>query len=297
MPERLSLVSFEALVALQEHGTMLRAAARLGVSQPTISKRIQQLENELGQKLIEQSGRKVLLTPQATAILERAKPLYREFKEALREEASEGTGELAIALSGALLLSWGAKVLRNIRRENPGIGLRFAVHRSPIAVARVRAGDSMLALVHGKGDQTPDLIARQISEEEFVIVPSELKPFTLPRRGKTLELLTIESHSDTWSVLERKLRRWAQGAGVKLEVDTAMQNFLAVTQLAQAGFGHGLVPLGVPRALGIPEQKLVRFPKPGIQVAVSVLGRRSTLERQIAVQFIESLERQLARAT
>ena len=52
-------VSFEALVALEEHGTMSRAAARLGVTQPAISKRIQALEHELGRDLIEPSGRNV----------------------------------------------------------------------------------------------------------------------------------------------------------------------------------------------------------------------------------------------
>ena len=281
---------FEALAALDEFGTMSRAAARLGLTQPAISKRIRQLEYELGRKLIEPAGRKVALTPYAFEMLQRAKPLYLEFKEALQEEHSEGTGELIIALSGALLLSWGAPVLRRLRRENPGIRFSFAVHRSPIAIARVRSGECMLALVHGLSELTPDLDARYLVEEKFVIVPSELKPFALPKRGGELRLLTVEAHSETWSALERKLIRWANKTAVELQVSNSMQNFLSVTQLAQAGFAHGLVPIGVPLALRIPRNKLVHFPSPGINIPISLVGRRSMLQRGVVNQFFESLQ-------
>ena len=285
--------NFEALVALYEQGTMVRAAARLGVTQPTISKRLQQLEAQLGRELTEKVGRKLQLTPYALGIISRATPHYREFKEALQEEALEGGGELLIAVSGALLLSWNARILRQLRKENSNTRLRFSVHRSPIAIAKVRSGDCMLAIVHGLSELTPDLVARELCDEEFVIVPSELEPFQLPRRGKELSLLTVEAHSETWSALERRLRRWSSASGVSLQVENSLQNFLAVTQLAQAGFGNGLVPIGVPRALGIPDSKLVRFPKPGIQVPVSLVGRRTTLERAAARQFFDILKRQL----
>ncbi len=285
--------NFEALAALEEYGTMSRAAARLGVTQPAISKRIQQLEIELGRKLVEPSGRRVVLTPYAESILQRAKPLYLEFKDALQEEISEGTGELVIALSGAILLAWGAKVLRKLKKDNPSIIFSFAVHRSPIAIARVRSGECMLAIVHGLSELSPDLDARCLCDDEFVIVPSNLKPFSLPKRGGELSLLTVEAHSETWSALERKIRRWSVKSGVELNVTNSMQNFHAVTQLAQAGFGHGLVPRGVPLALGIPEKKLQSFPRPGLQIPVSVIGRRSTLERGLVKQFFDSLQSQL----
>ncbi|MCB0323617.1 MAG: LysR family transcriptional regulator [Bdellovibrionales bacterium] len=281
--------NFEALAALGEFQTMSRAAARLGVTQPAISKRIRQLEADLGRKLVEPMGRNVVLTPYATMLLERARPLYLQFKEALQEEVSEGTGELTIALSGALLLSWGAKILKKIRQDNPAIKFSFAVHRSPIAIARVRSGECMVAIVHGLSELTPDLDSRYLADEEFVIVPSELKPFGLPRRGGRLSLLTVEAHSETWSALERKLRRWAGKSGVELEVANTLQNFHAVSQLAHAGYGNGLAPIGVPLALGISRSKLVSFPKPGLQIPISLVGRRSTLERGLVVRFFESL--------
>ena len=140
---------------------------------------------------------------------------------------------------------------------------------------------------------TPDLSAKFLIDDTFVVVPSGLKPFKLPRKGKELSLLTIESHSETWSVTERRLRRWAAGAGVDLNVSNTLQNFMAVTQLSRAGFGNGLAPIGVPLVLGIPKQKLVQFPGESLKIPVSMVGRRSTLERGIVVKFYESLKENL----
>ena len=192
-------------------------------------------------------------------------------------------------MSGALLLSWGARVLKKVRKDNPKIVFSFSSHRSPIAVAKVRSGECMCAVVHGSSELTPDLAAKYIVDESVVIVPSEQKPFRFPKKGR-LKLLTVEAHSETWSVMQRKLLRNSVKWGIEFEVINSMQNFMSVTQLARAGFAHGLTPIGVPMALGVPKEKLVRFPSPGINIPVSLVGRRSMLERGIITQFHESLQ-------
>ena len=282
------LPNLDTLMFLAEHGTMSRTAARLGISQSAVSKRIQSLEQELRQKLIEPNGRGVLLTPFAVRLIERAKPLYIELKEALSEEIAESTGELVIAFSGALLLSWGKSILSRIRKANPGIAFTINAHRSPIAIARVRSGDCMIAIVHGTSELTPDLTAKIVAHEEIIIVPSGLKPFKLPV-AEPLQLLTVESHSETWSVMERKLRQFSRRRNVEIIPINRMQNFLSVTQLARAGFAHGLTPIGVPLAVGIPEKKLFHFPDSGMFIPVSLVGRGTTLERSIVKRFHDSL--------
>lgn len=280
--------NLDALVALEQYGTMSRAAAHLGVTQSAISKRLHSLEEELGKKLLEPDGRRVALTPFAVRLIERAKPLYQELKEALSEEIAEHSGELSIVFSGALLLSWGDNVLPQIREENPNIIFSISSHRSPVATALVRSGDAMVAIVHGSSELTHDLSAKFLTKEEFIIVPSKLKPFRFPT-NKALSLLTVESHSETWSVMERKLRRGSKKWQIEFEPFNKMQNFMSVTQLARAGFGHGLVPIGVALALGIPKKKLVHFPDGGLYLPVSLVGRGTTLKRSIVTQFYDSL--------
>ena len=51
--------------------------------------------------------------------------------------------------------------------------------------------------------------------------------------------------------------------------------------------------LGVARAFGVPAETLVRFPEPGLNIPISLYGRRSTLARPLVQTFLESLKRNL----
>lgn len=284
--------NLEALVALADCGTMSLAAIRLSVTQSAVSKRIASLEAQLGKPLVEPAGRRVQLTPYALHILQRTRPLLGELREALREEIAENTGQLVIAMSGAILISWGAEVLAQVRQEHPGMVLKIDTHRGPDAIERVRSGEYMVGLCFGTSENTPDLEAHYIVDETIVIVPNNLRRFAFPSSG-ALRVLTTDPHSETWRFMERRIRRGERKWGVKIHVENTMQTFQAVTQMARVGFGHGLVPLGVARAFGVPSRALVRFPEPGVNIPISLYGRRSTLARPLVQTFLDSLKRNL----
>ena len=114
-------------------------------------------------------------------------------------------------------------------------------------------------------------------------MPSGLQTFRLPKSG-TLSLLCIEHHTQAWRWTKRGLDALRQKASakfnVKIEVQQELEGFSAICELARAGFGHGLVPLGITKALGIKPSALVHFPKPGVSIPVSLFGRKSTLARK-----------------
>jgi len=122
----------------------------------------------------------------------------------------------------------------------------------------------------------------------MVLVPSDLKPFTLAA-GTTLPVLTIEPGSATWSYLQRRLRRQAKKWRFKIEVVRTLQSFAPIVQMARSGFGHGLVPSGIARALGIRPGDLVRFPAPGLTRPVSLVGRPTTLALPLVQRFHQAL--------
>ena len=284
--------NLEALVALAECGTMSRAALRLSITQSAVSKRIANLQGQLGRPLIERSGRRVQLTPYAQHVLQRTRPLLGELREALSEEVADNTGQLSVAIAAAILIGWGAEVLAKVRHENPGIRLRINTYRGPEAIERVRSGEFMVGICFGRSENTPDLEASYIVDETMVIVPSDLRRFEFPAAGE-LRVLTTPPQSETWRFIERQIhlgeRRW----GVHVQVENTMESFQSVTQMARAGFGHGLVPLGVARTLGVSAAKLVRFPDPGLSIPISLCGRRSTLARPLVRTFLDALKRHL----
>ena len=159
--------NLEALVALAECGTMSRAALRLSITQSAVSKRIANLQGQLGKPLVERSGRGVALTPYAQHVLQRTRPLLGELREALSEEVADNTGQLSVAIGAAILIAWGAEVLAKVRQENPGIRLRINTYRGPEAVERVRSGEYMVGICFGRSENTPDLEARYIVRRNY----------------------------------------------------------------------------------------------------------------------------------
>jgi DNA-binding transcriptional LysR family regulator len=277
----------EALVALAENGTMRRAALALHVTQSAVSKRIQTLEFELKNKLIEPRGRRVMLTPFALQYLSKIRPLLSEIKEVGKEEIAEHTGEIAIDVSVSILISGGAEALAAVRRKMKGLKLTVGAHHASVAVERVRSGESMLALVQGQGTGAPELEAHGVYEQEIVIVPSGLKPFALQKK-EPLEVLMIEAHTEAYRFIKAGLE---SSRGIpRITPAVSLQSFSAIVQMARAGFGHGLAPFGVARALGVPVSKLIRLPHPGLKIPVSLIGRRSTLSRPLVREFEKVLE-------
>src|SRR4051794_8261081 len=79
------------LVAVAEEASFTRAAARLRVAQPGVSAQVRKLERELGQDLLDRSGREVRLTPAGAAVLPYARAALA---------AVEGARRTAAELSG-----------------------------------------------------------------------------------------------------------------------------------------------------------------------------------------------------
>ena len=282
----------ETLTALANTGTMTRAAVHLRITQSTVSKRLAALENEVGQPLIEAHGRGVRLTLAGHRLLARVAPLVTSLRQALREEELQTGGHLTIGVSESILASWGPRVLARVCRTAPEIDLVINAHRSPVAIEYVRAGEYTLALAAGVSEEAPDLQAEVLLEETMVIVPSSLKPLTLTA-DTTLPVLTIEPGSATWGLLQRRLRQQSKKWRFKIEVDRTLQSFTSIVQMARSGFGHGLVPEAVARALGIRPRQLVHFPTPGLTRPVSLVGRPTTLALPLVQRFHQALKQSL----
>jgi len=282
----------DTLATLAEAGTMTRAATRLRLTQSSVSKRIAALEREVGRKLVEAQGRGVRLTPAGQRLLERTTPLISSLRAALREESEHEAGRLIVGISESILASWGPAVLKSVQQTMPQLHLSLNAHRSPVAIERVRSGEYALALCAGISEEAPDLQAHVLLEEDMVIVPSQLKPLEM-HAGTTIPLLTIEKGSATWGCLERRIRRLQKRWKVKVEVEQTLQSFTCIVQMARNGFGHGLVPIGVARAMGIRPKNIAHLPSPGLTRPISIVGRGTTLALPLVQSFRDALRQSI----
>jgi DNA-binding transcriptional LysR family regulator len=130
-------------IAVAEHLHFARAAEALVTAQPSLSRQILQLEDELGVKLFERTKRRVALTSAGEMFLADARRVMQAVDTSVRHvrESADGTrGQLRIAfVSGAMMMKLPA-VLREYRHRYPNVEIVPHAMPYPEHIAALRGG-------------------------------------------------------------------------------------------------------------------------------------------------------------
>ncbi|MGB3444859.1 MAG: LysR substrate-binding domain-containing protein [Actinophytocola sp.] len=139
-----------AFLAIAEDLHFGRAAARLHVAQPYLSRTIRSLEDELAAPLFERTTRRVVLTPAGAALVEHARAMVAEEEKAraVVTAAHRGrSGRVRISFAGPSSHVTVGLLARAVRERYPLIDLEFLPGRyGAAAVAELLRGDTDLAL-------------------------------------------------------------------------------------------------------------------------------------------------------
>src|SRR5450631_1871815 len=123
-------------VAVAEELHFRRAAEQLHISQPPLSEQINQLEDELGTRLLERNrGREVRLTVAGAAFLEEARKILLDVSEAAEvvHRASRGEiGTLRVSLAPAMAYGVVPMILRQLRANLPMVSLQLSELVTPL---------------------------------------------------------------------------------------------------------------------------------------------------------------------
>lgn len=274
--------NLETLLALSRTGTMMEASTDLRISQSAVSKRIRNLEKYYDRKLIQKKGRRVELTQHGQRLVDKISPILSEIRDMFIDEVASGRGELVIGVSDAILSSWGPGVFFKTKKEMPEVRFVFHTHRTPVVLDRIRSGEFMVGVCTGSDALDTDLQSEVLTHEPMVIIPSGCQKISFPRTGE-LGVITIEDYSGAW----RSFKDEVQKLRIKREV--SLESFFSVAQMAIAGFGHGMVPVGVARTLKVPEDCLINLGDKGLNRPVRFVARKSTYSLPVVANFYQSL--------
>ncbi|MCX3060847.1 LysR family transcriptional regulator [Streptomyces beihaiensis] len=151
-------------LAVADEGNVTRAAARLGLSQPVVSRTLAALEAALGVRLVDRSTHHLALTPEGRRFREKAAVAVTAFDDAL---ASARTAHRPLRLGHA----WSAAgeyttaLLRRWRRAHPDVPLELL--RIDDRTAGLTRGAVDVALLRGPVD-TPGLVTELLHREARV---------------------------------------------------------------------------------------------------------------------------------
>ncbi|GAA2936469.1 LysR family transcriptional regulator [Streptomyces thioluteus] len=287
----MTLRQLQYLVTIVDSGSFTRAAERLHVSQPALSRQLQSLERSCGGPLVERGARPVVLTPLGRAVLPHARATLAEVDRAgsaARRVAGNRRPELRVATLYSVSFGVLPPALAVWRRERPEALLSLT--------EQLHAGDLQEAMTAGEADVAvgPPPVdwpgpVFPLGSEEFVVVLAADDPLTR-RTGTHIRLTELSGrewiHYTAPNGLARILDYACANAGFEPRVAVRTQQTATALQLAAAGLGPTLFPANiVPVALA----PRVRVPDPPVHRMLTAYTRGHP--DALTAAFIDTLAR------
>lgn len=186
----MELRHFRYFIAVAEELHFSRAAARLHVAQPALSRQIRDFEDELGLTLLERNRRGVALTPAGEALLAEGRKLFTHLDQAVnaaRRTARGELGSLSIGYVGSVAYSGLPEIVRAFRKHFPGVEVRFH-EMSPVPqVQAILAGTLDVGFARGPLEE-PGLAVTTVLDEPLVAALPREHPLAA---GKELRLAQL----------------------------------------------------------------------------------------------------------
>ncbi len=126
MPEPLDIRHLRYFLAVAEAGSFSRAADRLGISQPSVSQQMRDLEADLRVPLFQRRGKRILLTPRGLIFQEHARAILHQLENFLQELNSEPgqlRGELHLGVIPVLNVPLVPQLLGFFTADHPAISI------------------------------------------------------------------------------------------------------------------------------------------------------------------------------
>lgn len=137
-------------IAVAESKNFTKAAERLQVTQPMLTRIVQQLEEELCVKLIDRTSKHFYLTDAGELFYTEAKEVLAHFSELYRninDVKSGNVGNVRVSIPGVLLDTYFPQLLLNFRKLYPNIKISIVEEGSKLTAESVLSGQSDLGLV------------------------------------------------------------------------------------------------------------------------------------------------------
>lgn len=232
-----------AFTTVAEAGQFAAASERLGLSRAMASKQVMDLEAHLGVRLLNRTTRKVSLTEQGSAYLERCRDVLLSIEEAEREvtsQASEPIGRLQVSAPMAFGASHVAPEVAKFAALHPRVSIELTLNDRMVDL--VDEGYDLAIRIGRLADSS--LIAKRISEMQLVCCAS---PHYFERRSRPREPEDLSRHECILYSYASTGATWtfptSRGSStVKVSGRVTCNNGEAICQMAIRGLGVILQP-------------------------------------------------------
>jgi LysR family transcriptional regulator, hca operon transcriptional activator len=287
-------------VAVAEAGGLTVAAQRkLHTSQPSLSRQIRDLEEEVGAQLLTRRARGIELTPAGRAFLDHARAVLSQAEaatEAARRVAHPAKPCFAVGFLTGHEVTWMPEALRILRDELPNIDVMISSQYSPLLAEGLSKGKIDAAFLRREKGK-PELAFRVLVKEPLmVILPSDHRLAALKSISpRDLVDETFVTVSDTAPVLRRIIDNYLKRSGVNITPTHAADHVTMGMSLIASTGGVGLLPAYAQNFL--PSSVTSRPLKGDAPTVELVLGYKKSNESPILKLLLSRLDELVARVS
>jgi LysR family hca operon transcriptional activator len=287
-------------VAVAEAGSLTVAAARkLHTSQPSLSRQIRDLENEVGAQLLTRRARGIELTPAGRAFLDHARLALSQAEaasEAARRFAHPSKPCFAMGFLTGHEMRWMPETLRILRDELPNIDVMISSQYSPLLADGLSKGKIDAAFLR-REKGLPDLAFRLLVKEPLVVIlPGDHRLAALKAISpRDLVGEAFVAVSNTAPVLRVVIDNYLKRSGVNITPDHEADHLSMGMSLIASTRGVGLLPAYAQNFL--PSSVTSRPLKGDTPTIELVLGYKKSNESPILKLLLSRLDELVARVS
>ena len=270
-------------LAVAELGSVTKAAKEIHLTQPAVSKRLQNLETALQTQLFDRVGKQMLLTQAGRLLQARAQnmlSLWTDTERALLALTDEVAGTLSIATSHHIGLHRLAPVLKAFTDQYPNVHLNLSFEDSEVAHEQVRDGSVELAVATLDPEGSDELTTLPIWDDPLVFVNQESGSFRLAELAEINCVLPGTSTYTGRIVLER-----FREAGIELEATMSTNYLETLSMLVSVGLGWSVLPKSM-----VGELAILNVDTPPMQRTLGAIVNPERVSSNAARAFLKTLE-------
>ncbi len=251
-----------SLVAVADTGSVSAAARARGMTQPTLSRQIQDLERTVGAKLLERSSTGARLTPAGETLAQGAREVISQLNALaarVRAAGDEVGGEVRLGCIDSIGIYVLPQVLPAFVQANPRVRVTVVCQSSPQLMDMLLAGELDVAV---GTTEHPGLRCERLYQNPLVLVhphemPAAEVPSTLAELAKR-PVITFASGLTVRRLLDEAFVR----GGLRFAPVMELANVEVIKAMVRSGLGLGVIPDGC-----LPHGELAARPIPECSVA------------------------------
>jgi LysR family nitrogen assimilation transcriptional regulator len=245
----MNLRQLQYFIEVSETQSVTKAAARLNLAQPALTRHMRALERDLGFQLLSRSGRGIALTNAGLVYRDRVKGILRDLERA-RVEAETASrslrGRIDIGFPASISQALTRVMVQRVRKQLPKMEVRIIDGWSGFIVEWLLLGRLDVGVIYDYAHRSDKLQVEPLAMEQQFLICAANDP--LARRSRSVSLkslaklpLVLPSRQHGMRIaFERQMRALDLSPRVEIELESVV----AIKQFVQAGGIYTILPRG-----------------------------------------------------